>query len=422
MRMAVKSLYFWVLIGVIGGALLGSLHPELGASLKPLGDGFVKLVRMVVGPIVFCTVVLGIAQARDLHQVGRLGIKALVYFEILSTLALILGFVFAHLLHPGAGLHISVQQLDNASVGKFVDAAHAQNVTDFLFNVIPTTIPSALTSGEILQVLLVALLIGFGAAIIGDKAAPLINVVEALSATLFKVVTFLMWLAPLGAFGAMAYTVGKFGWAGLAALSQFMAVFYLVCVMFVLIILGTVARIAGFRITHLIRYLRTEIVTVIGTSSSESVLAVLMGKLERLGCQRSTVGVVVPTGYSFNLDGTCIYLSLAAIFLAQALDVQLTITQEITLLLVAMLSSKGSATITGGGFITLAATLAVVPDIPVAALSLILGIDRFMSEARAVTNLIGNAVATVVISRWEGEVSANTLTNNLAAPTLTAPT
>ena len=231
-----------------------------------------------------------------------------------------------------------------------------------------------------------------------------------------------MWLAPLGAFGAMAYTVGKFGWAGLAALSQFMAVFYLVCVMFVLIILGTVARIAGFRITHLIRYLRTEIVTVIGTSSSESVLAVLMGKLERLGCQRSTVGVVVPTGYSFNLDGTCIYLSLAAIFLAQALDVQLTITQEITLLLVAMLSSKGSATITGGGFITLAATLAVVPDIPVAALSLILGIDRFMSEARAVTNLIGNAVATVVISRWEGEVSANTLTNNLAAPTLTAPT
>jgi aerobic C4-dicarboxylate transport protein len=422
MRIAVRSLYFWVLVGVLGGALLGSLYPEFGTLLKPLGDGFVKLVRMVVGPIVFCTVVLGIAQARDLRQVGRLGVKALIYFEILSTLALILGLVFAHLFHPGSSMHISVQQLDDSAVVKFVDAAHAQSIIDFLFNVIPTTIPSALTSGEILQVLLVALLIGFGVSIVGEKAAPLLAVVEALSAILFKVVSLLMWLAPLGAFGAMAYTIGKFGWAGLAALSQFMGVFYLVCVLFVLMVLGTVARLAGFRITHLIRYLRTEIVTVIGTSSSESVLAVLMAKLERLGCQRSTIGVVVPTGYSFNLDGTCIYLSLAAIFLAQALEVRLTITQEITLLLVAMLSSKGSATITGGGFITLAATLAVVPDIPVAALSLILGIDRFMSEARAVTNLLGNAVATIVISRWEGEVSAKTLAENLNHPTLTAAT
>jgi len=422
MRVAVRSLYFWVLVGVLGGALLGSFYPEFGTLLKPLGDGFVKLVRMVVGPIVFCTVVLGIAQARDLRQVGRLGVKALIYFEILSTLALILGLVFAHLFHPGSGMHISVQQLDDSAVVKFVDAAHAQSIIDFLFNVIPTTIPSALTSGEILQVLLVALLIGFGVSIVGEKAAPLLAVVEALSAILFKIVSLLMWLAPLGAFGAMAYTIGKFGWAGLAALSQFMGVFYLVCVLFVLMVLGTVARLAGFRITHLIRYLRTEIVTVIGTSSSESVLAVLMAKLERLGCQRSTIGVVVPTGYSFNLDGTCIYLSLAAIFLAQALEVRLTITQEITLLLVAMLSSKGSATITGGGFITLAATLAVVPDIPVAALSLILGIDRFMSEARAVTNLLGNAVATIVISRWEGEVSAKTLAENLNHPTLTAAT
>jgi aerobic C4-dicarboxylate transport protein len=409
-----RSLYFWVLVAVLAGVLVGSFAPATGVALKPLGDGFIKLIRMLVGPIVFCTIVLGIAHLRDLPRVGRVGIKALIYFEVLSTVALGLGLLVANVLHPGAGFHVDPAHLDATAVASYATAAEHQALADFLLNVIPATLPGALTSGELLQVLLVALLTGFASALVGERAQVFIALVESASQVLFRIVALVMWLAPLGAFGAMAFTIGKFGWHSLAPLMRFMGVFYLTCLLFVTVVLGAVARVAGFRIWRLVVYLRTEIVTVIGTSSSESVLAPLIEKLEQLGCRRATVGLVVPTGYSFNLDGTCIYLSLAALFLAQALDVDLSFGQQLTLLAIAMLSSKGAATVTGGGFITLAATLAVVPGVPVAALALILGIDRFMSEARAVTNLIGNAVATVVVSRSEQELPAAELCRRLA--------
>jgi aerobic C4-dicarboxylate transport protein len=409
-----RSLYFWVLVAVLAGVLVGSLAPATGVALKPLGDGFIKLIRMLVGPIVFCTIVLGIAHMRDLPRVGRIGIKALVYFEVLSSVALGLGLLVADVLRPGAGFHVDPQHLDATAVARYATAAHEQTLADFLLNVIPATLPGALTSGELLQVLLVALLTGFASAVVGERAQIFVTLVESASQVLFRIVALVMWLAPLGAFGAMAFTIGKFGWQSLAPLARFMGVFYLTCLLFVALVLGAVARAAGFRIGRLIVYLRTEIVTVIGTSSSESVLAPLIDKLEQLGCRRATVGLVVPTGYSFNLDGTCIYLSLAALFLAQALDVDLSIGEQLTLLGIAMLSSKGAATVTGGGFITLAATLAVVPQVPVAALALILGIDRFMSEARAVTNLIGNAVATLVVARSERELTADELRRRLA--------
>ncbi len=410
-----RSLYLWVLGAVVAGALLGLYAPDTAVAMKPLGDGFIKLIRMLVGPIVFTTVILGIAQMRNLGQVGRVGLKAIAYFEVLSTLALLLGVVVANVLRPGDGFHADITHIDTAAATHFLTAAHEQSAVDFLLNIIPSTLPGALTSGELLQVLLVAVLIGFGAALSGDRSHAFVALIESAAAILFKIVALVMWLAPIGAFGAMAYTLGKFGWHSLAPLARFMAVFYLTCGVFVLAVLGTVARLAGFRITALIRHLRTEILTVIGTSSSESALAPLMNRLERLGCRRSTVGLVVPTGYSFNLDGTCIYLSLAAIFLAQALDVSLSMGQQVTILAVAMLTSKGAAAITGGGFITLAATLAVVPGMPVESIALILGIDRFMSEARAVTNLIGNAVATLVISRWEGELDGPHIQAGLTA-------
>ena len=413
MRHLARSLYFWVLTAVVAGVLVGSFAPATGVALQPLGEGFIRLIRMLVGPIVFCTIVLGIAHMRDLPRVGRVGLKALVYFEVLSTLALLVGVLVANLAHPGAGFRVDPATLDGAAVAKYATAAHEQTLAGFLLNVIPTTLPGALTSGEILQVLLVALLTGFAAAVVGERAQPFVSFVESLSLVLFRIVGFVMWLAPLGAFGAMAFTVGKFGWHSLESLARFMSVFYLTCALFVLVVLGSICRLAGFSVLRLIRYLRTEIVTVIGTSSSESVLAPLIDKLEKLGCRRATVGLVVPTGYSFNLDGTCIYLSLATLFLAQALEVPLTLWQQLTLLLVAMLSSKGAAAVTGGGFITLAATLAVVPSLPVASLALILGIDRFMSEARAVTNLIGNAVATLVVSRWERELTSAELAARL---------
>lgn len=410
-----RSLYLWVLIAVVAGAALGCYAPSLGIAMKPLGDGFIKLIRMLVAPIVFTTVVLGIAQMKSLGQVGRVGLKALAYFEVLSTVALILGVIVANVLRPGEGFHADLSQLDASAASQYVSAAHEQSAVAFLLNVIPSTLPGALTSGELLQVLLVAVLTGFGAALTGESARPFVTLMESASAILFRVVGLVMWLAPIGAFGAMAFTLGKFGWHSLAPLARFMGVFYLTCIAFVVLVLGSVARISGFRIWGLVRYLRTEILTVIGTSSSESALAPLMDRLERLGCRRSTVGLVVPTGYSFNLDGTCIYLSLAALFLAQALDVPLTLSQQATILAVAMLTSKGAAAVTGGGFITLAATLAVVPGMPVEAIALILGIDRFMSEARAVTNLIGNAVATLVISRWEGEVDSARIRAGLSA-------
>ena len=407
-------LYGWVLLAVLAGACVGWLNPPLGVALKPLGDDFIKLIRMVVAPLVFTTVVLGIGQMRELRHVGRIGLRALAYFEVLSTVALLLGVLVANALKPGAGFHADITHLDASAVAHYASAAREQGIAEFLANIIPTTLPAALTSGELLQVLLVAVIIGFATAVSGNRAHAFIALMESLSVILFRVVDFVMWLAPIGAFGAMAFTLGKFGWHSLAPLAQFMGVFYLTCATFVLVVLGTVARLNGFRITALLRYLRTEIWTVIGTSSSESALAPLIDRLKRLGCPPATVGLVVPTGYSFNLDGTCIYLSLAAIFLAQALDVPLTLGQQMTVLLVAMVTSKGAAAVTGGGFITLAATLAVVPSVPVEAIALILGIDRFMSEARAVTNLIGNATATLVISRWEGDLTSEQITQGLA--------
>jgi aerobic C4-dicarboxylate transport protein len=407
-------LYGWVLLAVAAGALVGWLDAPLGVALKPLGDDFIKLIRMLVGPIVFTTVVLGIAHMQELRSVGRIGLKALVYFEVLSTIALLLGVVMANVLRPGEGFHADVARLDVSAVAHYATAAREQSIADFLGNIIPSTLPAALTSGELLQVLLVSVALGFACAVIGERAKSLVSLLEAVSAVLFKVVDFVMWLAPIGAFGAMAFTVGKFGWHSLAPLARFMGLFYLTCAAFVVLVLGTVARLSGFRITALLRHLRTEILTVIGTSSSESALAPLIDRLKRLGCRPTTVGLVVPTGYSFNLDGTCIYLSLAALFLAQALDVPLTLGQQLTILLVAMLTSKGAAAVTGGGFITLAATLAVVPGVPVESIALILGIDRFMSEARAVTNLIGNATATLVVSRWEGELTGEQIRDGLA--------
>ncbi len=415
MRRLARSLYFWVLVAVAAGALVGVLAPQTGVALKPLGDGFIRLIRMLVGPIVYCTIVLGIAHMRDLPRVGRVGFKALAYFEVLSTIALGVGMLVGNLLRPGDGFHADPARLDATAVAKYALAAHDQSVADFLLNVIPSTLPGALTSGELLQVLVAALLTGFGAALVGERAQFFVSFIDSASQVLFRIVAMVMWLAPIGAFGAMAFTLGRFGWQSLAPLARFMGVFYLTCALFVFVVLGLAARVAGFSLWRLVAYLRTEIVTVIGTSSSESVLAPLIDRLERLGCRRATVGLVVPTGYSFNLDGTCIYLSLAVLFLSQALDVPLSLGQQLTLLLVAMLSSKGAAAVTGGGFITLAATLAVVPGVPVAALALILGIDRFMSEARAVTNLIGNAVATLVVSRWEGELTAANLRAALVA-------
>jgi aerobic C4-dicarboxylate transport protein len=403
-----------VLLAIIVGALIGHFQPEFAVKLKPLGDGFIRLIKMLVTPIVFCTVVLGIAAMPDLRKVGRVGIKALVYFEVLTTIALIIGLVVVNTLQPGAGFHVDPTTLDAKAVASYAGQAHAQSFVDFLLGIIPTTLTSAFVSGELLQVLLVSVLFGVALAMIGARARAMVEVLESASAALFRIVAMVMWLAPLGAMGAMAFTIGRYGLGSLGPLASLMGSFYLTCLLFVVIVLGAVCRLAGFSLFRLLGYINEEMLTVVGTSSSESVLAPLMEKLERLGCRRTTVGLVVPTGYSFNLDGTSIYLTMAAVFLAQALDIDLTLGQELTIILVAMLTSKGAAAVTGGGFITLAATLAVIPTMPVAALALILGVDRFMSEARALTNLIGNAVATVVVSRWEQEVSAEQVQAALA--------
>jgi aerobic C4-dicarboxylate transport protein len=403
-----------VLLAVVAGAVFGVLSPSAAIAMKPLGDGFIKLIRMMVAPIVFCTIVTGIAQVRDLPRVGRVGLKALIYFELTSTVALGVGLLVANVARPGDGFHINPSALDATAVSQYASAAHNQSIVEFLLNIIPSTAVAALSSGEILQVLLLALLTGFGAALVGPKSEPVVTFIEATLQVLYKVVGLIMWVAPIGAFGAMAFTIGKFGWHSLAPLARFMGLFYVTCGVFVFGILGIVSKVAGFNIFRLAAYLKTELLTVLGTSSSESVLAQLIERLERLGCRRTTVGLVVPTGYSFNLDGTAIYLSLAAIFLAQAIDAPLSLGQQLAVLVVAMVTSKGAATVTGGGFITLAATLTAVPSVPVAALAIILGIDRFMSEARSLTNLMGNAVATLVVSRLEGEVTGPQLAKALS--------
>ena len=386
------------------GVLLGYLEPKMGVDLKPLGDGFIKLVKMIIAPVIFCTVVHGIAGMQDMKKVGRVGGKALLYFEIVSTFALLIGLVVANVAKPGAGFNADLSTLDTKAVEGFAAKAHAQSTVEFILNIIPNTFIDAFAKGDILQVLLIAILFGFSLAAAGDKGKPVFDFVEQVSHVLFGIVNTVMKLAPLGAFGAMAFTIGKYGVGALVPMAKLMGAFYITCALFIFIVLGSIARYTGFSIVKFIKHISEELLIVLGTSSSESALPKLMAKLERMGCSRSVVGLVVPTGYSFNLDGTNIYMTMAALFIAQATNTELTLMQELTIVGVAMLTSKGASGITGAGFITLASTLAVVPSIPIAGMALILGIDRFMSEARALTNIIGNAVATVVISRSENEL------------------
>ena len=397
-----RHLYVQVVVAIVLGAVIGQLDPSLGESLKPLGDGFIKIVKMVIAPVIFLTVVTGIAGMRDLMSVGRVAAKAFAYFLFFSTLALILGLIVANVFQTGASMHVDPATLDSASVAQYAAHAHDQTVTGFIMNIIPTTLPSALVSGDILQVLFVAVLFGIALALIGDKGKPVFDVLESASLAVFRLVHILMKLAPIGAFGAIAFTIGKYGLASLASLAALVGTFYLTSLLFVLVVLGLVARLCGFSILGLLRYLKAELLLVLGTSSSEAALPSLLEKLERAGCAKSVVGLVVPTGYSFNLDGTNIYMTLAALFIAQATGIHLSLGDQLLLLAVAMLSSKGAAGVTGAGFITLAATLSVVPSVPVAGMALILGVDRFMSECRSLTNFVGNAVATIVVAKWEG--------------------
>ncbi len=398
------QLYVQVLIAITAGVLLGHFAPATGEAMKPIGDGFIKLVKMIIAPVIFLTIVTGIAGMRDLGAVGRVAGKAFAYFLFFSTLALIVGLIVANVIRPGAGLNIDPATLDAGKIADYAAKAHETTLTGFLLGVIPDTFLSALTQGNILQTLFVAILFGIGLGMIGERGDRVLTALEDLSLAVFKVVAILMRAAPVGAFGAMAFTIGKYGVGTLANLAALVGTFYLTSLLFVLMVLGTVSWLAGFSILRLIAYLKAELLLVLGTSSSESALPSLMEKMERAGCPKSIVGLVVPTGYSFNLDGTNIYMTLAALFIAQACNVDLSLGQQLLLLGVAMLSSKGAAGVTGAGFITLAATLSIVPDVPVAGMALILGVDRFMSECRSLTNFIGNAVATVVVSRWEGRL------------------
>jgi aerobic C4-dicarboxylate transport protein len=417
-----KQLYVWVLIAIVLGGAIGYAAPHTAVVLRPVGDGFIALIRMLVGPVIFITIVLGIAGAADVRKAGRVGIKSILYFEVVSTLALALGLLAVQILQPGSGFNVDPAKLDTAAAADFVTRARAQGGADFILQLIPKTFVDAFTAnGDLLQVVLVAVLFGIALARVGAVAAPVIGLLEALSAVFFRMVGLVMWLAPIGAGAAVAFTIGRYGLASIGPLLKLLGTFYLACALFIIVVLGVVARLVGFGIFGLLRYLRAELLLVLGTSSSESALVPLMQKLERLGCSRSVVGLVVPSGYSFNLDGTNIYLTIAALFIAQALNVPLTATQEATLLGVAMLTSKGASGVTGAGFVTLAATLAVVPSVPVAGLALILGVDRFMSEARALTNMIGNAVATLVVASWEGELDFARLADELANRKTPAP-
>ncbi|MGH6744059.1 aerobic C4-dicarboxylate transport protein [Novosphingobium sp. PhB57] len=397
-------LYVQVLVAIAAGVTLGHFAPATGEALKPLGDAFIKLVKMVIAPVIFLTIVTGIASMRDLRSVGRVAGKAFGYFFFFSTLALIVGLAVANVVRPGQGLNIDPATLDASKVALYSEKAHETSITGFLMEMIPDTFLSSMTQGNILQVLVIAILFGIALAMLGDRGARPLSLLEDVSLVFFKLVSIVMKAAPIGAFGAMAFTIGKYGVGSLANLVGLVATFYLTSALFVVVVLGVVARLAGFSIFSLISYLKAELLLVLGTSSSESALPSLMEKMERAGCPKSIVGLVVPTGYSFNLDGTNIYMTLAALFIAQACNVELTLGQQVLLLGVAMLSSKGAAGVTGAGFITLAATLSIVPSVPVAGMALILGVDRFMSECRSLTNFIGNAVATVVVSRWEGQL------------------
>ncbi|WP_454832594.1 dicarboxylate/amino acid:cation symporter [Pseudoxanthomonas wuyuanensis] len=404
-----RQLYVQVLIAITLGALLGHFEPAFAEQLKPLGDAFIKLVKMIIAPVIFLTIVTGVAGMTQLSTVGRVFGKAMAYFLFFSTLALVIGMVVAHVVQPGAGMNINPAELDVTAVNDYAQKAHDLTLTGFLLDIIPSTMVGAFASGNILQVLFIAVLFGIALALVGERGKPVLGFLEALTLPVFKLVHILMKAAPIGAFGAIAFTIGKYGLESLVNLAWLVGTFYISSLLFVLVVLGAVARMCGFSVIKLARYLKAELLLVLGTSSSESALPSLMEKMEKAGCQKSVVGLVVPTGYSFNLDGTNIYMTLAALFIAQATNTELTLWQQITLLLVAMLSSKGAAGVTGAGFITLAATLSVVPTVPVAGMALILGVDRFMSECRSLTNFIGNAVATVVVSRWENALDRDKL-------------
>ena len=397
-----RQLYVQVLVAITMGVLIGHFLPQTGVALQPLGDAFIKLVKMIIAPVIFLTIVTGIAGMKELGAIGRVAAKAFAYFLTFSTLALILGLVVANVVHPGAGLNIDPATLDAGKVAEYQQQAHDRTLTGFLMDIIPATLLSAVAEGHnILQVLFVAILFGIALTLVGEKGEPLLHLLDSASHAIFKLVSILMKAAPIGALGAMAFTIGKYGVGALANLAELVATFYLTSLLFVFVVLGLVARLTGFRILHLIRYLKAELLLVLGTSSSEAALPSLIEKMERAGCRKSVVGLVVPAGYSFNLDGTNIYMTLAALFIAQATNADLSVGDQLLLLGVAMLSSKGAAGVTGAGFITLAATLSIIPSVPVAGMALILGIDRFMSECRSLTNFIGNAVATIVVSVWE---------------------
>jgi aerobic C4-dicarboxylate transport protein len=409
-----SHLYFWVLLAILAGGVFGYLDPPLAVKLKPLGDGFIALVKMMIGPVIFCTVVLGIAGAGDMKKVGRVGAKALIYFETVSNVSLVIGLIVVNVLKPGAGFNVDPATLDTSAVADYAKAASNQSTTDFLLHIIPKTFTDAFTgSGDLLQVLLVAILFGYAMVRMGAAGEPVHRFIEGCSHVFFAMMNTIMKLAPIGAGAAMAFTIGRYGLGALKPLAALMGSFYLTCLFFILVVLGGMARLCGFNILRFLMYIKDELLTVLGTSSSESALVPLMHKLEKLGCSKSVVGLVVPSGYSFNLDGTNIYMTMAAIFVAQALNIELTLMQQLTLLGVAVFTSNGASGVTGAGFITLAATLAVVPSIPVGGLALILGIDRFMSEARSITNFIGNGVATIVVSRWEKELDLEKLKHEL---------
>src|SRR5215210_4377228 len=408
-----QHLYIQVLTAIALGVLLGHFYPSLGEAMKPLGDAFIKLIKMVIAPIIFFTVVHGIASMRDMRKVGRVGLKALIYFEVVTSLALIIGLIVVNVWQPGVGMNVDPSAIDTKSIATFTAKAKEQSTIQFLMDVIPSTVVGAFATGEILQVLFFAILFAFGLQMLGERGEPILRLIDLTSHVFFRIVGVIMKFAPIGAFGAMAFTIGKYGVSTLLSLGNFMLSFYTTCLLFVFLVLGGIAALCGISILKFIRYIKEELLIVLGTSSSESVLPRMIAKMENLGCEESVVGLVIPTGYSFNLDGTCIYLTMAAIFLAQATNTDLTLWQELGIIGILLLTSKGAAGVTGSGFIVLAATLASVGTIPVASIALILGIDRFMSEARALTNLIGNGLATVVVAKWENALDETRLHRRL---------
>ena len=408
-----RHLYAQVLTAIVLGVLLGHFYPSLGEAMKPLGDAFIKMIKMVIAPIIFFTVVHGIASMKDMKKVGRVGLKALIYFELVTTAALIIGLLVINLWKPGVGMAVDPSAIDTKAIASFTAKAKEQSTIHFLMDIIPSTVVGAFATGEILQVLFFAVLFAFGLQALGERGETVLRLIDVVSHVFFRIVGYIMKLAPIGAFGAMAFTIGKYGVGTLLSLGNFMLSFYATCLLFIFLVLGTIARLCGFSILKFIRYIKEELLIVLGTSSSESVLPRMIAKMENLGCEPSVVGLVIPTGYSFNLDGTCIYLTMAAIFLAQATNTDLTIWQELGIIAILLLTSKGAAGVTGSGFIVLAATLASVGTIPVASIALILGIDRFMSEARALTNLIGNGLATVVVAKWENALDETRLHRRL---------